>query len=265
MLLPLNGRRIFYDLVGPETGSVLCVTHSLASDGGMWAEQMAPLLGAGYRVLRVDMRGHGGSDPIAGEYRMEELANDVATVMDALGVTSAHYVGLSIGGMIGQALAVHHGAKVKSMMLCDTMPATPPGAKETWAPRVKAVSDTKGLSTIADGTMARWFTDAFKGRNPSRWKQIRDTIVGTTAQGFLGCAAAIQNFDFLAALPKLQVPTLVVCGADDQGTPPAGNKRIAELVPGGRYEEIAEARHLPNVERPDAFNRILLGWLEAQR
>ena len=264
MLLPLNGRRIFYDLVGPETGSILCVTHSLASDGGMWAEQMAPLLGAGYRVLRVDMRGHGGSDPIAGDYRMEDLANDVATVMDALGVASAHFMGLSIGGMIGQAFAVHHGAKVKSMMLCDTMPATPPGAEETWAPRVKAVSDAKGLSTIADGTMERWFTDAFKAKKPGRAKQIRDTIIGTTTQGFLGCAAAIQNFDFLADLPRLKVPTLVVCGADDQGTPPAGNKRIAELVSGGRYEEIANARHMPNIEHPDTFNRIMLGWLEAR-
>jgi 3-oxoadipate enol-lactonase len=127
------------------------------------------------------------------------------------------------------------------------------------------VKKANSLTKIADGTMERWFTDAFKGRNPGRWKQIRDTIVGTTAQGFLGCAAAIQNFDFLAALPKLRVPTLVVCGADDQGTPPAGNKRIAELVPGGRYEEIADARHLPNVEHPDTFNRIMLRWLEAQR
>src|SRR5215470_10448853 len=126
MLLSFDRRRIYYDLNGPEAGPVLCVTHSLSSDSGMWAEQMAPLLGAGYRVLRVDMRGHAGSDPIAGDYRMEDLANDVATVIDALGVASAHYMGLSIGGMIGQALAVHHGAKVKSMMLCDTMPATPP-------------------------------------------------------------------------------------------------------------------------------------------
>jgi 3-oxoadipate enol-lactonase len=134
--------------------------------------------------------------------------------------------------LIGQAFAIKHGPLLKSMMLCGTMPATLPAAKETWAPRVAAVKEANGLAKIADGTMERWFTDAFKGRNPGRWKQIRDTIVGTTAQGFLG-------------------------GADDQGTPPAGNKRIAKLVPGARYEEMADARHLPNVERADAFNRIL--------
>ena len=265
MLLPLNGRRIYYDLVGPETGPVLCVTHSLASDGGMWAEQMPPLLGAGYRVLRVDMRGHGGSDPVAGDYTMEELANDVATVLDALGVATAHYMGLSIGGMIGQAFAVHHGPRSIHDAAATPRRRRRPAPQETWAPRVEAVSDAKGLATDRrrhDGALVHRRLQG--AASPGRWKQIRDTIVGTTAQGFLGCAAAIQNFDFLAELPTLKVPTLVVCGAEDQGTPPAGNKRIAELVPGGRYEEIANARHLPNVEHPDTFNRIMLGWLEAR-
>ena len=113
--------------------------------------------------------------------------------------------------------------------------------------------------------MERWFTEAFKARNPGRWRQIRDTIVGTTARGFLGCAAAIQNFDFVLRLPTLKIPTLVVCGADDQGTPPSANKRIAALVPGARYEEIEKARHLPNVEHPAVFNRIMMGWLDAHR
>jgi 3-oxoadipate enol-lactonase len=113
--------------------------------------------------------------------------------------------------------------------------------------------------------MERWFTGAFKPRNPGRWKQIHASIAGTTPAGYLGCAAAILDFDFVAKLPSVRVPTLVVCGADDPGTPPAGNKRIAELIPGGRYEEIANARHFPNVEHPEVFNRIMLGWLEARR
>jgi 3-oxoadipate enol-lactonase len=113
--------------------------------------------------------------------------------------------------------------------------------------------------------MERWFTDAFKPRNPGRWKQIHATIAGTTAAGYLGCAAAILNFDFVSKLASVTIPTLVVCGANDEGTPPAGNKRIAELIPGGRYEEIADTRHFPNVERPDAFNNILLPWLNGHR
>jgi 3-oxoadipate enol-lactonase len=265
MLLPLAGRRLYYDLAGPEDGPVVCFTHSLSSDSGMWAEQLPPLLAAGFRVLRVDMRGHGGSDPVAGDYTMDQLAGDVVSVIEALGIDRVHYIGLSIGGMIGQAFAIDQGGKLKSLMLCDTSPTTQPDARTAWAPRIAAATAADSLAPLADGTMERWFTDGFKRRNPGRWTQIRDTIVGTTARGFLGCAAAILNFDFTSRLRALAVPALVVCGADDQGTPPEGNKRIAALIPGARYEEIAEARHLPNVERPEAFNRIMMGWLGTHR
>ena len=105
MLLPLEGRNIGYDLAGPETGPVVCITHSLASDGGMWTEQVPPLLADGFRVLRIDMRGHGGSGPVAGDYTMSALAADVAAVLDALSIARVHFIGLSIGGMLGQAFA----------------------------------------------------------------------------------------------------------------------------------------------------------------
>ncbi len=265
MLLPFAGRRLYYDLAGPENGPVVCFTHSLASDSGMWAEQLPPLLAAGFRVLRVDMRGHGGSDPVAGDYSMDQLAADVATVIEALGIDRVHYIGLSIGGMIGQAFAINHGEKLKSLMLCDTLPATLADAKSAWAPRIAAAREADSLAALADGTMERWFTAGFQPRNPGRWTQIRDTIAGTTARGFLGCAAAILNFDFTARLPTFRIPSLVVCGADDQGTPPDQNKRIAALIPGARYQEIADARHLPNVEHPAIFNPIMLEWLAAHR
>ena len=105
MLLPLDGRRLAYDLLGPQDAPTVCITHSLASDGGSWAEQVPALLQGGFRVLRLDMRGHGGSDPVAGDYTMAALADDVAAVLDALAIPRVHYIGLSIGGMIGQAFA----------------------------------------------------------------------------------------------------------------------------------------------------------------
>jgi 3-oxoadipate enol-lactonase len=265
MLLPIDGRRIAYDITGPEAAPVVCMTHSLASDGGSWAEQLPPLLSAGFRVLRIDMRGHGGSDPVAGEYTMRVLADDVATVLDALNIGCCHYVGLSIGGMIGQAFAIAYGQRLLSALWCDTLPCSPRGAIETWRQRMSAVREANSLASIADATMQRWFTDGFKARREGRWKQIRDTIVGTTAAGYLGCSAAILNFDFISELPSLRVPLLVACGADDPGTPPSENRRIAELVPGGRYEEIGAARHFCNVERPDAFNAILREWLKSSR
>src|SRR6478672_507031 len=128
MLLPLKDRSIAYDLVGPETGPVVCMTHSLASDGGMWTEQVPPLLAAGFRVLRIDMRGHGGSDPVEGDYTMQALAGDVAAVLDALSIKRVHYVGLSIGGMIGQAFALAHANRLISALWSDTLPASPAGA-----------------------------------------------------------------------------------------------------------------------------------------
>jgi 3-oxoadipate enol-lactonase len=265
MLINLAGRRIYYDLMGPENGQVVCLTHSLASDGGMWAEQLPPLLSAGYRVLRLDMRGHGGSDAGSGDYTMPQLADDVAASLDFLGIARVQLVGLSIGGMIGQAFAIAHGQRLISAMLCDTSPQTMAGAQEAWAPRIAAVKKANSLNPLADPTMERWFTDAYKPRNPGRWKQIHATIAATTPAGYLGCAAAILDFDFVSKLPSVKVPTLVVCGAMDEGTPPAGNKRIAELVPGARYEEIANARHFPNVEQSEVFNRIMLGWLSKHR
>ncbi len=265
MLINLDGRRIYYDLTGPQDAQVVCFTHSLSSDGGMWAEQMPELTAAGYRILRLDMRGHGGSDPVAGDYTMDALAGDVAAALDFLGIESVQYIGLSIGGMIGQAFALNHGDRLISAMLCDTLPATPEGGREAWNQRRQAVKDANSLAPLADATMERWFTPAFRPNNQARWSQIHATISGTTPAGYLGCAAAILNFDFVDRLPDLTVPTLVVCGSDDEGTPPAANKQIALLIPGARYEEIAEARHFPNVEHPGVFNRIMMDWLNTHR
>ncbi len=265
MLINHDGRRIYYDLMGAADGPCVCFTHSLSSDGGMWAEQVPVLLAAGYRVLRLDMRGHGGSDTVDGDYTMAVLADDVAAALGQLGIEKVHYIGLSIGGMIGQAFAIRHGGRLLSAMLCDTLPRTPDGGAAAWGPRIEAVRNANSVAPLADATMERWFTDAFKPRNPGRWREIRETIAGTSAVGYLGCAGAILNFDFMADLPGIRTPMLVVCGDQDEGTPPAANRLIAETVPGGRYEEIANARHFPNVEHPDVFNGIMMSWLAQNR
>jgi 3-oxoadipate enol-lactonase len=265
MLLSLNGRRIAYDLIGSETAPVVCFTHSLAADGGMWAEQIPSLLAAGFRVLRLDMRGHGGSEPLPRPYTMSQLAGDIAAALGALEISRVHYIGLSIGGMIGQAFALEHGDRLISAMWCDTLPASPQGAEAAWAERISTVQAARSLAPLADATVERWLTDDFKRRSPNRWKQIRETVAATTPDGYLGCADAILGFDFTPRLASLRVPLLVVCGDQDPGTPPEQNRKIAGLVPGARYEPVANAKHFPNVEDPDAFNRIMIGWLESQR
>lgn len=265
MKLPVGNRFIAYDLLGPESRPVVCITHSLAADGGMWAEQVPALLEQGWRVLRLDMRGHGGSDPVPGDYTMAALADDVAAALEALGIARVHYIGLSIGGMLGQAFALAHADQLISAMWCDTLPSSPGGARDAWDQRMATVRQANSLAPLADATTERWLTDAFRQRNPGRWKQVRDTVAATTPAGYLGCCAAILGFDFTAQLPSVRLPVLVVCGADDVGTPPPQNRAIAALVPGARYEEIPAARHFPNVEHPDRFNRIMLDWLAGNR
>ena len=264
MLLSLDNRKIYFDLAGPPNAPTVCFTHSLNSDGGMWVEQLVPLLAAGYRVLRLDMRGHGGSAPVEGDYTMDQLASDVKGALDVLGIKKVHYIGLSIGGMIGQGFALANPDYLVSLCLCDTQPSTPPGSAGTWEER-KAVVRKSGLAALADSTMTRWFTDEFKQVNPARWREIRDTISGTTPEGSAGCMSAIQNFDYLDRLPTIKVPTLVICGDEDEGTPPDRNNLIASKIPGGRYEGIAKARHLPNVERPGQFNSLMMPWLGLNR
>lgn len=262
MLLTLSGRRITYDLVGPEHGEVVCLAHCLSADSGVWVEQL-PALARGWRVLRLNMRGHGGSDPDAHGCSISDLASDVVRSLDALNIERAHFVGVSIGGMIGQVLGIQHPARFPSLMLCGTSPKAVPGGMQMWEARFSAVRSTGSLEPLADATMDRWFTPAYRARRPYRWRQVRDTVACTSPQGYLAGAEAIIAFDALADLPRVKAPTLVICGDEDTGTPPAGNRRIAELIPGARYEEIANARHLPMMEHPELFNRILLDWLVA--
>ena len=191
---------------------------------------MPALLQAGFRVLRIDMRGHGGSDPVAGDYTMADLAGDVAAVLDGLAIPRVHYIGLSIGGMLGQAFALDHQDKLISILWCDTLPASPLGAQAAWDERMGIVRRANSLEPIADATMDRWFTAAFKTKNPQRWKQIRDTIIATTPAGYLGCSAAILDFDFAARLA-------VVRRAD-----PGGLRRRRRRHPGGREHEARRPR-----------------------
>jgi 3-oxoadipate enol-lactonase len=265
MLIKTGKRSIYYDFIrpplGPQGAPVVCFAHALSSDSGIWAEQIPPLLTEGWGVLRLDMRGHGGSDPVAGHCTMSELAQDVALTLDFLGLATVHFVGLSIGGMIGQTFAIEHAYRLSSLMLSGTSPTALSGGMQLWRPRFEAIEQAGSVEPLADATMERWFTPAFKPRQPSRWNQIRATIAATTPAGYVGGATAIVHFDVLSKLHTVKAPTLVLCGDGDTGTPPSGNRKIAQLIPGARYQEIADARHVPNVEHPDTFNRILLEWL----
>ena len=265
MLINLQGRRAAYDLLGPAGAPVVCMTHSLASDSGMWAEQVPALLGAGYRVLRSDMRGHGGSEATPGDYTMQQLGDDLDALLAALDVERIHLVGLSVGAMLGMAFALAHGEKLASLVLCDAQASSGSGARQAWSMPLAMVRQQGTLAPVATGLLRAWLSDEYKAREPQRWQQIRETILATPPAGFEGCVAAMSDFDFSAQLPSLRVPALVLYGESDPMTKPEETRRLAELVPGARADAISGAKHFPNVEQPAAFNRALLDWLSAAR
>jgi 3-oxoadipate enol-lactonase len=264
MLINLPGRKTAYDLVGPEAGPVVAFTHSLAADMGLWAEQVPALLAAGYRVLRTDLRGHGGSTATPAPYTIDQLADDVVEVLDALAIERCHFVGLSIGGMVGQSLGIRHARRVESLLLSDTQTESPTDAAQFWGPMIESIKSAGTLEPIADTTMGRWLTKAYRQQNPVRWKQIRETVAACTPEGYIGCALAISNFNFTARLGSVTTPTLVTCGSEDPRATPEESRRIASLFADGRYEGFEGARHVPNVEQPEAFNRVLLQWLDSR-
>jgi 3-oxoadipate enol-lactonase len=262
MLVGTADRLLHADLLGPRD-RVVCLVHALAADMTMWAEQVPVLLAAGYGVLRIELRGHGGSSAPPGPYTMAGLGDDLARVLRAVAAPAVHYVGLSLGGMAGQALALDHPGLLRSIVICDALPESLPNAAEVWGPRIAAARAAGSCAPLADATMERWLTPEFRAANPARWAEIAATIAATPAEGYAGCAEAISAFSHVSRLPGLAIPALVVCGEHDHAVPPAAGERIARLVPGGRFVLVEGARHLPNVEKPDAFNRLLLEWVAA--
>lgn len=210
------------------------------------------------------MRGHGGSDVPGETTTLEELALDVMGVLESLDVRKAHYVGLSIGGMIGLTLALHSPASFHSFLLADTTCATV-GDKTATAQRMKDVKAAGNLLGLVDGNMERRFSDEFRRKSPTRADALRETLLATKIPGYLSCTGAMQAFDYETRLSEIKTPTLVVCGSDDLSTTPEMNRKIASLIPGAAYAEIAGGRHFPNVEFPSEFNTIMLDWLNRQR
>jgi len=206
MLIRIGNRRIHYDLVGAEDAPVVCLLHSLSQDMGVWAEQVPALLGDGWRVLRLDMRGHGGSDPGPEGCTMEELADDVALALAFLGIARIHLIGLSIGGMIAQCFAINHGEKLASLMLSGTSPERLAGGMEgLWQPRFDAMDAAGSLEVLADSSMQRWVTDAFEPRRPERYRQLWETVSATSLEGYRIGAIAIDNYDVTGKLPSVKV------------------------------------------------------------
>ena len=260
MKVDANGVRINVALSGNTSGPVVLMSHSLATSLDLWAPQLA-VLEPLFRVLRYDTRGHGASDAPQGAYTLAQLADDAVAVMDALEIEAVHWVGISMGGMIGQAVALNHAARLRSLVLCDTAAVVPPEAQTLWQQRLEKARG-EGMAALADETLQRWFTPRYLAKGPPGVRRIRDMILSTPVPGFIGCSEAIRRLDFLDQLADIRLPTLIIVGEQDPGTPVANSEAIHSRIKDSRLEIISSAAHLCNVEQAETFNQILLGFLQ---
>jgi 3-oxoadipate enol-lactonase len=172
-----------------------------------------------------------------------------------------HFIGLSMGGMIGQCLGLHHAHRLKSLVLCDTASIIPAEAQPVWQERLDKVRG-KGMEALCGETMERWFTPAFLRQNPPMVRLIREQILATPTTGYIGCAEAIRRLDFLDRISTIKIPTLILVGEDDPGTPVSASKAMHERIAGSKLMVLPSARHLSNVEQTEAFNAALLEFLK---
>ena len=256
-----NGIDIHYRVDGAAPGKPwVTLSHSLACDLTMW-DELAGALQNDYAVLRFDTRGHGASAAPDGAYAFEQLTADVVGLLDGLGIAQTHFIGLSMGGMIGQHLALAAPQRVAKLVIANSTSRIPPEAGPLWQQRIDLVRE-QGCAGVEQGTTARWLTPAFVAARPDAVARIGGQIRRTPPAGYIGCASAIRTLDITARLGTIRTPTLVIVGADDPGTPPAMSETIAQAIPGARLAVIPEASHLSNIEQPAAFYRLVTDFLK---
>jgi 3-oxoadipate enol-lactonase len=259
MRVTANGVSTNYLLDGPAGAPVITFSHALAANSAMWSAQAA-VFAARYRVLRYDIRGQGESETTDGPYTLEQLAGDVYALLGALGIERTHFVGLSMGGMIGQHLALAHPEALSSLVLCDTAPLMPPEGRLLWEERVKEAKE-RGMEPSVSATPLRWFTAPFLDSHPEVVERVQAMVAATDPRGFINCVRAIQEMDLLGRLPEIGVPTLVIVGDQDPGSPVFVAEAIRKRIPGAKLVVLAPASHLSNIEQPQAFNQALSDFL----
>lgn len=259
MKITANGIAMNYTLDGPAGAPVVTLSHSLAADLSMWDPQM-PALAARYRVLRYDTRGHGGTDAPAAAYTLAQLAEDARALLAALGIGRTHWIGLSMGGMIGQTLALGSPGLFASLSLCDTSSRVPAEARPLWGDRIKT-AETQGMEPLVEPTIGRWFTAPFVASRKDVVDRVRAMIRATKPAGYAGCCHAISALDLTDKISAIKAPTLIVVGEEDQGTPVAASRAINEKIAGSELVIIKSASHLSNLEQPEEFTRALTTFL----
>lgn len=241
--------RLAHDFHGPEDAPVLVLPCSLGTSRELWDPA---LLDSEHRVLRVELRGHGGSPAPPGPYTVAELARDVLELLDELGLERFALCGLSLGGMVAMWLAVHVPERLERLVLACTSARMQ--APDAYAERAATVR-RDGIEPVADAILSRWFSGL---TGPETRARFREILLGTAPEGYAGCCEALARWDFRDELARVSVPTLVIAGESDEATPKADTDLLAARIPGARLVVLPGAAHLANVERPRDFADAVL-------
>jgi 3-oxoadipate enol-lactonase len=254
-LADLGDVQLNYEIDGDPSGAPVVFAHALGTNLAIWEEVVAALP-AGLRLIRYDLRGHGQSSVPEGAYSMGQMVRDAERLMAFLEVKDACFIGISLGGMIAQGLAVKRLDLVRALVLSNTSAkiATP----EIWKRRM-ALVEAKGISAISTETLARWFPRAFRTSPEAlRWKEV---LEGTSLTGYLGACAAIAGTDFYTPTAGLSLPTLGIGGWDDGSTPPDLVRETVNLIPGSQFALLRKTGHLPCIDQPQAYADLLAVFL----
>lgn len=255
-----NGIAINHLLEGPAGAPVVTLAHPLAARLELWDAQ-ARALRDRYRVLRYDARGHGGSDVPPGAYTLDQMADDIVSLLDTLGIRSTHFVGLSMGGCVGMTTALRHPDRIASLVLADTTSRYAPPQAAMWDERIRT-AETQGMEPLIEPTMRIWFTERFRETAKPAVDRVRDMLRGTDTRGYVGAIRAIASVNLTDAIAAIRCPTLVIVGRDDPGTTVAMAQVMRDRIPGAELAVLPDAAHCSCVEAADAFTAALTGFLD---
>jgi len=256
--LQLENFVLHYRVDGGADQPALLFANSLGSDLRIW-DSVAARLAPYFRVVRYDLRGHGLSEAPAPPYSAADLASDVVALLDALEIRHAVVCGVSVGGLIAQAVALNHPERVRALVLSDTGARI--GSAEAWQQRIDKVR-ADGVDSLVTMTMERWFAAGFREKCSTDVRGYSLMLRQSSADGYIGTCAALRDADFRQAVARINQPTLVLCGAEDIATPPELGRELAGLIPGAQFSLIEEAAHLPCVEQPGAVAERMMNFFQ---
>jgi 3-oxoadipate enol-lactonase len=246
---------------GAKGKPAIVFANSLGSDLRIW-DEVTVRLASEFRVVRYDFRGHGLTEAAKPPYSASDLARDLVGLLDALEIRQAIVCGVSVGGLIAQAVGLNHSERVRAMVLCDTGARI--GTAEAWQQRIDKVCDS-GVESLVQMTMERWFSAGFRERCAADVRGYSIMLRQTSADGYVGTCAALRDTDFRQATPRIKQPTLVLCGAEDIATPPELGRELAGLIPSAQFSLIEAAAHLPCIEQPQTVaGRMMQFFREVQ-